>query len=101
MEHRPHAGDRVRRRRRAVQLKAYPIQGSQDEMRVTKLAGRQRRTFQPGERAGGGRVGGGEALPRVEGMTVQRGAQRCTLTALRPVSLACVGTRVLRRCASV
>jgi hypothetical protein len=91
MEHCPLASDRVRRRGRAVQPHAQPIQGSPDDPRVTELADRQRRAFQPGQRAGGGQVQEAEALLRVEGMTIQGAAQRA---GRRPVSLASSGVTV-------
>ena len=47
MEHRPRAGDRVRRCGRAVQPRAQPVQGRPDDPRVIELADRQRRAFRP------------------------------------------------------
>ena len=75
VEHRPLAGDRVRRGGRAVQPRAQPVQGSPDDARVAELADRQGCLLHPGQRAGGARIGRPRSQRRVEGMPVQGSAQ--------------------------
>ena len=75
VEHCPLAGDRVRRRGRAVQPCAQPVQDSPDDARVAELADGQGGPLHPGQRAGRVRSRSATAPPGVEGMPVQGGAQ--------------------------